>query len=137
MGWEEIPAVATLVNECVEAELTDSAHKRRLWEKLGRELEKADFPREDISSKIQEVVEGRLEAKMGHPVSMDTAYFYRVMQDNRWGRSATRLPAKGKLPSGEFEKLLKYKEESPHPNQKILDGITDLINGCKTIYHAV
>ena len=133
-----MPAIASLVNECVEAEMTDSAHKRKLWEKLGKELEKADFPKEDISSKIQEVIEDRLESKMGHHVSIDTAYFYRIMQDNRWGLSARRLPPKSKLPSGEFEKIPKYEKVSPeHPNQKILDGITELIAGCRAIYHAV
>ena len=137
MGWEEIPAVASLVNECVEAEMIDSAHKRKHWEKLGKELEKADFPREDISSKIQEVIEAKLEGRLGHPVSIDTAFFYRVMRQNRWGRSATRLPPKEQTPPGEFEKIPKYEDSDPHPNQKILDGITDLINCCKTIYHAV
>ena len=137
MSWEDTPEISRLIDECVKAEMDDSATKRRLWEKLGRELEKADFPKEDISSKIQEVVEGKLEGRLGHPVSIDTAFFYRVMKQNRWGRSATRLPPKEQTPLGEFDKLPKYDEESPHPNQFLLDGIADLITGCKAIYHAL
>ncbi len=72
-----------VVNEEINSDSQNSL-KKTLWEKMGRELESVDYPRNQISKKIEHTIEEKLKESLGYPVKINTAYYYRIMAENKW-----------------------------------------------------
>ena len=58
--------------------------KSALWTSMGAELEASGWPQGAIASKIAREIEARLFRRTGTKASVQTAYFHRIMAENRW-----------------------------------------------------
>ena len=88
----------------LEAEGLDRAEsgepKASLWTRMGAELEAAEWPSNAIATKIAREIEARLHRRTGVKASVRTAYFYRIMAQNRWVDPARQAAAKGQKTGG-------------------------------------
>ncbi len=116
--------------ELVEAE--SATNKKKLWEKMGSELEISGYPKYKISTKIQEVIEDKLETKLGYQVKINTAHYYRVMSKNEWQDSSYARNTNTVDPLGDQNNSslnTKFSEE----NKKFIGRIKDSMDNFHNI----
>ena len=59
--------------------------KQACWIQLGEEYEIEGIEKHEIGKKMQAAIEGKIEAKTGRSISINTSHWYRVLVNHGWG----------------------------------------------------
>ena len=78
----------TLLDDAVAEEYNyESSRKRDYIQKIGECLIYAGYPKSELAVEVGDRIEARFYEKYHYSISVKTSYYYRIMQELKWGKN--------------------------------------------------